>query len=250
MSHRGKAGDFAFVPHAAEAERLGGRGIHLAEAVLLGRHQNGLLAAIQRRERTIGEMTMAVVHGIAAAVGGDEQRIVPWAVEQCGQRVGFVVIIKVNVRVAAKPAIFLHARGVEEGVDVGGLVPHQIPRNPSARLAPDMGAILLFQPLCRAEAAKVTARKLAAAIAHDVHISPCRAGDREYLVDRCIRVLSAVAFLAREAFQRDRCLQRVIRENRGAAVMRAGMDTENELGHGKRRRFTNYPGRLRPSGAQ
>ena len=52
-----------------------------------------------------GKMAVAVVDRIAAAVGGDQQRIVPGGVEQRGERVGFVVIVEEHAGVVAEAAV-------------------------------------------------------------------------------------------------------------------------------------------------
>ena len=70
-----------------------------------------------------------------------------------------------------------------------------------------------------------------AAVADHIDIAPCRARDREHLVDRQIRVAAAVALVAGLPLERDRGLELVILEQGGRRVVRAGMNAKDELGH-------------------
>ena len=86
LSHRRQAGQLALVPvvrkpSASSPQHRPGRGCR-SEGT-----SEPLVAAIDRRELAVGEVTMAMIDGVAAAVGGDEQRVVPLGVEQRRQRV-------------------------------------------------------------------------------------------------------------------------------------------------------------------
>src|SRR5215813_7890557 len=76
---------FALMAHSPETKRLGGPAVHLAEAIFLGRRQRHVLAAIECRELAGSKMTMAVVDRVAASVSGDDQSVLPRAVEKRGQ---------------------------------------------------------------------------------------------------------------------------------------------------------------------
>jgi hypothetical protein len=138
LAHGGKARDLALVADAAEAERFGGGAISLAEAVLDRRRQDHVLSAVDGRELSVGEMAMAVVHGIAAAVGGDQQRLIPRTVEQRRQRVRFVVIIEVCHRIVAEAAVTVECGDVEERGNVAGVMMEDIRQHRPPRLALDV----------------------------------------------------------------------------------------------------------------
>ena len=94
----------------------------------------------------VGEMAMAVVDRVAAAVGGHEQRVLPFGVEQRRQRVGEVMVVEIDARVVAQPEIALERRHVEKILHGRRVGAQRLARDPALRLAFDIGAPLLAHP--------------------------------------------------------------------------------------------------------
>ena len=74
--------ELALVAPRDEPERRRHSLVSVAETFERLRRQQAFLAAIDRRQFPIGKMAMAVVDRVAAAVGGDQERIVPVGIEQ------------------------------------------------------------------------------------------------------------------------------------------------------------------------
>lgn len=67
-----QAGELAFVTPRDESKRRGHRLVGVTEAVGRQRGEQAFLTAVDCRQRAVGQMSMAVVDRIAAAIGGDE----------------------------------------------------------------------------------------------------------------------------------------------------------------------------------
>src|SRR5215467_5576480 len=217
--------------HSPETKRLGGPAVHLAEAIFLGRRQRHVLAAIECRELAGSKMTMAVVDRVAASVSGDDQSVLPRAVEKRGQCVCFVVIVETRDNVRPKPAIALERFDIKKGADVRCAVSKDFRDKLAPRPAAYVRAILFTQPFRSTQMTKVAGGKHAAAVGDNVGVSARDSGDRQHFVDRKIRVTRAVAFAAAETLKMHRRSERVAVENRGRCIVRSGMDAKNELGH-------------------
>lgn len=99
------------------------------------------------------------------------------------------------------------------------------------RSAPKIGAVLLAQPLGAVQMTKIARREHASAVGYDVYVTAGRPRDRQNLIDCSIWMARPVALAARQAFQMNRRLERIILENRGRGVVRAGMDAQYQLRH-------------------
>src|ERR1700745_548282 len=91
----------------------------------------------------------AVAAGVAAGVGGEEQRVVPLGIEQRRQRVRFVVVVEIDF---AKPARLPELRDVEDVFDTRCVVAEKLTNHITPRILLDIFAILLAYP---ADAANV-----------------------------------------------------------------------------------------------
>ena len=67
--------------------------------------------------------------------------------------------------------------------------------------------------------------------ATDVDVAARRTRDRQHLVDRQIGMLAPVALVARQPLELDRGAQLVVLEQRGARVVKIGVQRQDELGH-------------------
>ena len=90
---------------------------------------------------------------------------------------------------------------------------------------------LLAQPSDAADPAEIGGGEHGAAVSNRVDIMPRRASDRQHLIDREVGKRASVAFVAGQAFKMHRRLERIILKHRGGGIMRAGVDTKDELGH-------------------
>ena len=82
------------MPVAAKPKCLGHVAIGPSEAIVGDLAVQALRPAIERLNLPAVEMTIAVIGAVTAAIGGDEQRIVPIVVKKRRQRVRLVVIEK------------------------------------------------------------------------------------------------------------------------------------------------------------
>ena len=172
-SHRRQPRHLSLVPRADEAERLGRVAVDLGDAVLFGRgSERVVLAAIRHPQLATAQMAMAVMHGVAAAIGADDQRIVPGAEEYRGKRVRLVVIEEMGDHVLAQPEVPLERGDIEDAPDVEGLVTHHLRRQRQARPPANVLAELLAQQPQPANVAEVAARVQAAARRQDVDVRP------------------------------------------------------------------------------
>src|SRR5512139_1426724 len=99
------------------------------------------------------------------------------------------------------------------------------------RSTPKIGAVLLAQPLGAVQMTKIARREHASAVGYDVYVTAGRPRDRQNLIDCSIWMARPVALAARQAFQMNRRLERIILENRGRGIVRPGMDAQYQLRH-------------------
>ena len=228
LAERGEAGDLAFMAHALEAERFGGIAVELADAVLDRRHERHLLAAVDRGQLAGGEMAMAVMHGVAAAVGRDQQRVVPRAVEQRRQHMRRMMIVEMDIGIVAKAAVAAPSGNIEHVLRPRGLVAQHFVDQHHARPVAHQGPKALAQAAQAAHVAKIAGREQRAAHRDDINIPPRAAGDRQHFVDARVGLV-AVALPSRQALELHRRLERIILEYGRAGIMRAAMNAENDL---------------------
>src|SRR5712692_6316844 len=214
-----------------ESERGGRRRIGMAEAVDRRRREQAFLAAVDRRELALGEITMAVVHGVAAGVRRDQQGIVPGGVEQRRQRMRFVMIVEPDERVGAKAAVATELRHVDDCVDVGGVVADELRRHVAPGTFLDVAAVKLAQPAHAPDGLVITGIQFAAAEEGDVHVAAGGADDRQDFVDARIRMNAAVALAARQPLELHGRLRRIVEKHCGRGIVYAGMNGKNELRH-------------------
>ena len=199
-------GQLALMAPRDEAERARHRLIGVAQTVGRQGVEQTFLAAVDRRQRAVGEMAMAVIDRIATAVGGDQERVVPVGVEQRRQRVRFVMIVEKHCRVVAEAAGAAEFGDVENVVDLRRVVAQKLRRHVAPRIAFDIFAILFADPAHAADIAIEDRRKFRAAEADDVDVVARRAGDRQHLVDGEVGMLAAVALAARQPLELHRGL--------------------------------------------
>ena len=65
---------------------------------------------------------MAVIDSVAAAVGGDQQRLIAGAVEQRRQRMCFVVVAEMQRRIGPETAVTAKRREIEQLVNIPGVI--------------------------------------------------------------------------------------------------------------------------------
>src|SRR6266446_10300747 len=131
FAYRRKAGQLAFMPVVAKAESSCGSRIGLTETIDRRRRRQALVSAIDRLDCAIGKMTVAVIHRVAAAIGGHKQGIIPFGVEERRQCVCEMVVIEMDDSIVAQPAIALHRCHDKEILYVYAIRAHRHPRNPS-----------------------------------------------------------------------------------------------------------------------
>src|ERR1051326_7543806 len=173
-------------------------------------------------------MPMAVIDGIAAAVGGDQERIVPACIEQRRQRVGFVMIVEVDLRIVAKAAGAPEFGNLENVVEPWGVIAKEFRRHVTARVLLDVFSIFFAQPAHAGNILVENRREFRTAEADGVGILPRRSGDREYFVDGAVRMLVAGNFAPRQPLKLHRAEQFVFVEQGGSRIMGAGMHAQNK----------------------
>src|SRR5215831_4151963 len=184
LAHRRQPGDLAFVPDWTETQRLGDAAVEHAQAVFRYRSQHRFLAAIEGRKASVRQMAVAVIDGIAAGIGGYQERILPRTVEQGRQRVGLVMIVEMRDDIVPEATITLKAGDVEKAADLRGAKPlHFCPHHPPG-LVLDPRTELLAQPSDAADPAEIGGGEHGAAVSNRVDITPRRASDRQHLIDR------------------------------------------------------------------
>src|SRR5258708_40342096 len=94
--HRRKACQLALASVLPKAESLRRGPIGMTETIDRRRCGEALVAAVDRLDFAVSKMTVAVIHCVAAAIGGHEQRIVPFGVEESRQRVRQMVVIEMD----------------------------------------------------------------------------------------------------------------------------------------------------------
>ena len=168
---------------------------------------------------------MAVLHVVAAAVGGVEQRVVPIGMKQRRQGVGAVMVVEVHPAVRAQPQAAPQAGGIDDALGVASLGAHQLAlqadvAHPALQF---LKAPAELSP--HAEMAAPAPRGDGPAHRHGVDLRPGPADDGQALVDRLVGDAAAVDLDPGQAFERHRRDHPVVLEERGAAVMAASVDT-------------------------
>ena len=224
----GEAGDLALVPVDLVAERLGGETVGEAEAVDPRRFEQRLVAADHFDQPAAAQEAVAVLHVVAAAVGGIDQRIVPIGMKQRRERMRAVMVVEVHPAVVAKAHLPPQTGRVEYALGVGAPGAHQL------ALEADVAhpaLQLLEAPAELAPGVEMGAPapgKDGPAQRHGVHLRTGRAGDGQALVDRLVRDAAAVDLDAGQALERHRRDHPVVLEDGGATVVKARMYAEDE----------------------
>jgi len=105
LAHGGEAGELTLVAIVAKTKCPGRGGICLSKAVDRRIPSQPLIAAIYFLNLTIDKPPTAVVDVVAAAVGSNQQGIIPVAVEKRRYRVRPVMIVKINNDVVPESAV-------------------------------------------------------------------------------------------------------------------------------------------------
>ena len=193
-----QSGELAFMAPRDEAECGRHRFIGVPQTVGRQRSEQTLLTAVDRCQGSVRKMPVAVVDCIPAAVGGDDERIIPVSMEKRRQCVRFVVIVKVTVRVVSETACAPKFRNLENILRTRCGIAQKFWRHVASSLFLDIFTILLTYPTRAADIAIEFCRKLAPAGAYDIDVLARCSGDRQHFVDAKVGMLAPVPLVARQ----------------------------------------------------
>ena len=219
------------MPVHAKSERQCRCTVGAAEAVDRLVDEQAFLAAIDRFDGSVPEAAMAVVDRIAAAVGGNQKRFVPRAVEQRRHRVRFMVVTEMQYRARPEAAVAAESCEVEQVVIILGAIATHFVRHVLEDLAAAAPEGSLLQPAQTAHPPEIFRIEQRPRHGDHIDIGARGAGDFKHFVDAEIRVLTAGALDPGQPLKLDGRFQIIVIEQRCDGIVRTGMKRENKLRH-------------------
>src|SRR4029077_13947233 len=120
LAESGEARHLALMAEGKEPQGLGGIGIDLAQAVDAPGLLQLLLAAIELGQLAVPEEPDGILHIVAPAIGGIEQRLGPAGMEEAGECMGEMGVAEGDCGGRSEVELALEALPVEHG---GGIRP-------------------------------------------------------------------------------------------------------------------------------
>ena len=234
LAESGEARHLAFMAEGQESQGLGGIGIGLAQAVDAPGPLQLRLAAIELGQLAVPEEPHGILHIVAPAIGGIEQRLGPAGMEEAGERMGEMVIAEGDRGGRGEIELALEALAVEHGGGIRPAIADAFVLHVFMALAAEPPAKLEGDVSPRRKMAEETGGKHAPGHGHGADLRALAPGDGQAFVDGLDRYAPAVALLAGDALQRHRRQHPILIEQAGAGIVAAGIDAENKHGEGFR----------------